>query len=140
MLTPKFEAIRMVDAVVARCSKSVNAVFEDCASAFWTLVSERRSPFGPTGLPMTSPPSFSILSAPRSLQPAFGPGSLYTPAVIAWEYVIGVASLVTQRNWLEFRMLFWTSMPSDTAVASTYGLNDDPTCSRVPAAVLSLQS
>ncbi len=28
-------------------------------------------------------------------------------------------------------MLFWTSMPCDTAVDSTYGLNDDPTCSRV---------
>ena len=36
-------------------------------------------------------------------------------------------------------MLFWTSMPSDTAVDSTYGLNDEPTCSR-EVRVLTLQS
>src|ERR1700722_10264418 len=131
MLTPKFAAIWTVLLVVARCSRSVNAVFEDCASAFCTFVSARLSPFGPTGLPMGSPPSFSTLMACGSLQPVFWPGSSYTPTGIASEYDIGSESLVTQMYVLEFRMLFWTSMPCDTAVDSTYGLNDDPTCSRV---------
>jgi hypothetical protein len=139
MLTPKFTAIWTVLVVVARCSRSVKAVFEDCASAFCTLVSERLSPFGPTGVPMASPPSFSILSAPGSLQPVLCPGSSYTAAGIASEYDIGSVSPDTQRNSLEFSMLFETFMPSDTAVASTYGLNDDPTCSRVRV-VFSLQS
>src|ERR1700722_515340 len=140
MLTPKFAAIWTVLLVVARCSRSVNAVFEDCASAFCTFVSARLSPFGPTGLPMGAPPSFSTLMACGSLQPVFWPGSSYTPTGIASECDIGSESLVTQMYVLEFRMLFWTSMPCDTAVDSTYGLNDDPTCSRVPVAVLFWQS
>src|ERR1700749_927994 len=129
----------MTEAVVVRWARSVNAVFEGCASAFWAFDAERLSPLGPTGLPMTSPPSFSTLNASEFLQPALLPGSSYTPTGIASEYTMGVESGVTQRYALEFRTLFWTSIPCDTAVESTYGLNDDPTCSR-DVMVLSWQS
>ena len=38
MSTPMAFAILMTFVVVTRCVRSVNAVLEDCASAFWTVV------------------------------------------------------------------------------------------------------
>src|ERR1700728_2054373 len=97
MLTPKLLAILTTDGVVVRWARSVNAVFEDCARAFCTFVSERRSPFGPTGVPMLSPPSFWILSSSTLAQPVDRPGSSYTAAEIAWEYWVLSWSGGTQR-------------------------------------------
>src|SRR5258708_8553252 len=53
--------------------------------------------------------------------------------------VCGVESGGTHIGSIPLMMLFDTFIHSDTAVASTYGLNDDPTCSPFCVALLSWQ-
>src|SRR5260221_9415200 len=51
--------------------------------------------------------------------------------------VCGVESGGTHIGSIPLMMLFDTFIHSDTAVASTYGLNPDPTCSRFSVAMFS---
>src|SRR5580700_9041353 len=55
------------------------------------------------------------------------------------ERVAGLESGGMHIGSIPLRMLFCTSMPSDTAVERTYGLNEEPTCSRFSVAMLSWQ-
>ena len=75
--------------------------------------------------------------------PEFSPGML-TPnqpaGQVVWscvdELVSGMVSGGTHIGSMPFSTLFWTFMPSYTAVASTYGLNEEPTWSRLCMAML----
>ena len=114
MLTPMLAAIWMMGPVPTRWARSVKAVFDDWASAFCTLIAP------PGLLEITSPPSFDTGNEPGR--------------ALAWSVVDSTSGSVSGGTYsigLAFRMLVWTFMPWETAVARTYGLNEDPTCSRV---------
>src|ERR1700722_15406712 len=81
----------------------------------------------PLPLPMSSPPSFST-----GYQFDTGQSPRGTGAFITVERTIAWSSVGTQRKGLVFRVLVLTFMPSATAAESTYGLKEDPTCSREP--------
>src|SRR5579875_45331 len=102
----------MMFSVPTRWARSVKAVLDDWASAFCTVVAPPRPP-------ITSYPSLCTGYA-------FGTAL----AALVADSTIGIVSGGTHSWGLAFRMLVWTFMPWLTAVASTYGLNDDPTCSR----------
>ena len=59
--------------------------------------------------------------------------------VAGTEYCCGYWSLGTQSGEVPLRTLVLTLIPWDRAVASTYGLNDDPTCSLLLSAMSTLQ-
>ena len=103
----------MMLSVVARWARSVKAVLDDWASAFCTVV---------------APPAPPIVSYP-SLCTGYAPG-IALAALVAESTSRGRCPAGPTAGGLAFRMLVLTFMPSFTAVASTYGLNDEPTCSR----------
>ena len=98
--------------------RSSNAGSDEMAAAFCTLSAPEFSPWMLTSNP--------------------GDGQF----VVGWDSsdrVCGVESGGMHIGSIALRMLFCTSMPSDTAVDSTYGLNEEPTCSRFCVAMLSWQ-
>ena len=88
-------------------------MLDDCASAFCTLI---------------APPGLLLITSPPSFDTSNDSGMALAGSVV--DRTSGSVSGGTYSVGLAFRMLVWTFMPSETAVASTYGLNEDPTCSR----------
>src|SRR5215469_13665521 len=116
--TPNALAMLTVARVPARCTRSSNPGSDDTAAAFGTL-----------SLPMFSPP---MLTGKKV-------GGQLVVRNDSSARVCADVSGGTHIGSIPLRMLFDTFMPSDTAVDSTYGLNEDPTCSLFSVAMLSWQ-
>src|SRR5258708_35221546 len=120
MLTPICWARLMMFSVPTRCARSVYAVMEDCAKA--------SCPFRGPRLHM------------QSLLNLNDEGSFLAWSVVdSWSWSCGESG-GTHSGLLPFSVLVFTFMPSLTAWDSTYGLNEEPTCSRAYTAVLTWQS
>src|ERR1051326_8543927 len=103
VLTPNALAMLTVAWVPARWMRSSKAGSDDSAAALVTL----------------SGPEFSPGMLTRNQ--LGGQVVVFVDSVLGWE------SGGTHIGSIPFRTLSWTFMPSFTAVASTYGLNEEPT-------------
>src|SRR5260370_18373767 len=118
MFTPICWAMLLMFFVPTRCARSVNAVLEEMANAFCTGC-------GPW-------PMWSSLLNLNDIGAAF--------ALSEVDKTIGMESGGTYSGLSVFRILVFAFIPSMTAWASTYGLNDDPTCSRAHTSVFTWQT
>src|SRR5215472_10004913 len=108
----------IVACVPARCTRSSKPGSVDTAA-----------PCGTLSAPMFSPP---MLTGKKL-------GGQFLVCRDSSACDCGVESGGTHIGSIPLRMLFDTFMPSCTAVDSTYGLNDDPTCSRFCRAMSHVQ-
>src|ERR1039457_6328866 len=95
---------------------------------------------------------YALLSDMADAVTPLTPPRLPSPASLATSYhweelagcfwlanVSGCATGGIHSGELPFSVLVWTSMPCDRARASTYGLNEDPTCSLFCSAISNWQ-